>query len=427
MKNIGILWAQYGPYHLVRARALEQEARPESVHLIELSSKTVLYDWARPESNSQQVHSLFTEKPAEELDPSVVFQRTRKCLKHLDIDVCLLPGYAPGSSLAAMLAAKSLGVKTVMMNESHAGTARATGARRLLKGILARSFDAALVGGTPQKRYFTGLGLPAERILTGYDCVDNDLFARRADSARRQEQRYRRQLGLPERYFLSLGRLVAKKNLPVLIRAYQRFLRDSSGIQPHLVLVGSGEQELHLKRLCVELSLPVYRRENSGTGVPVESNPEPGVHFYGFRQIEENPVFYALAEAFILPSSREEWGLVVNEAMACGLPVVVSRNAGCAEDLLGTFERGHPENQVADPIRPLLTRRLGPQVRRNGFVFDPDSAQQLSTILAALAESGELRAAMARASREIVGRFSCAHFARSALKAVRVALNEDQT
>lgn len=76
-------------------------------------------------------------------------------------------------------------------------------------------------------------------------------------------------------------------------------------------------------------SLPATRdEENCGT-----------VFFYGFRQIEENPVFYALAEAFILPSLKEEWGLVVNEAMACSLPVIVSRTAGCAEDLLPGSEQ----------------------------------------------------------------------------------------
>ncbi len=102
-------------------------------------------------------------------------------------------------------------------------------------------------------------------------------------------------------------------------------------------MVGSGEEESRLLDLCAELKLPVYKKSGAGRQDPASNNKDepPGVHFYGFRQIDENPVFYALADAFILPSSWEEWGLVVNEAMASGLPVIVSETAGCVEDFAG--------------------------------------------------------------------------------------------
>src|SRR5262249_11541271 len=253
----------------------------------------------------------------------------------LKVNVCCLPSYFPMSSLAALLAAKSVGLRTVMMNDSHAGTARAKGAAAFVKRFLIRRFDAALVAGEPHRRYFASLGIPEACIFTGYDAVDNDYFGKKAAEARKRSTELKERYGLPDRYFLSLGRFVAKKNLGALIRAYQRFLESTPPKRTHLVMVGAGEEEARLRGLCAALRLHVHEHGSRAHQPAPECRSAPGVHFYGFRQIDENPVFYALADAFVLPSHWEEWGLVVNEAMAAGLPVVVSCRAGCAEDLLG--------------------------------------------------------------------------------------------
>ena len=218
---------------------------------------------------------------------------------------------------------------------------------------------------------------------------------------------------MPEHYFLSLGRFVAKKNLTTLIRAYRDVLESNQDCRTHLVMVGSGEEEPQLRSLCQELRLPVYEKASTGMGnQEFKAERElPGVHFYGFRQIDENPVFYALADVFVLPSLWEEWGLVVNEAMASGLPVVVSETAGCAQDLLAAGLSGG-----AAPME------VG--IRQNGFVFDPKSAESLAQALLALASAPALREAMGKASREIVRDFSCDVFARNALLAARAANGE---
>jgi glycosyltransferase involved in cell wall biosynthesis len=145
------------------------------------------------------------------------------------------------------------------------------------------------------------------------------------------------------------------------------------------------------------------------------------VHFYGFRQIEENPVFYALADAFVLASLYEEWGLVVNEAMACGLPVVVSATAGCAEDLLVRDWLAAPPDMPAD-LRMRLAQLTG-HIRQNGFSFNPTSVQSLANALIILEGVPEIRENMGQASRRIVERFSCENFATNALLAARAALN----
>jgi glycosyltransferase involved in cell wall biosynthesis len=190
-------------------------------------------------------------------------------------------------------------------------------------------------------------------------------------------------------------------------------------------MVGSGEEEPKLGALYGELQLPIYDHSDPKSfrtpHSALRTHDAPGVHFYGFRQIDENPVFYALADAFILPSLWEEWGLVVNEAMASGLPVAVSETAGCAEDLL---EPGCPAGASSQDREQIQRSGLGNKLRLNGFVFSPNSAQELSLVLVMLEESGNLRAMMGAESRRIVEKFSCENFARSALRAISAAQGE---
>jgi glycosyltransferase involved in cell wall biosynthesis len=256
-------------------------------------------------------------------------------------------------------------------------------------------------------------------IFVGYDTVDNAYFARRAAETRARDAELRRRYDLPSRYFLSLGRFLRKKNLGTLIRAYRRFLDSAPQTTTHLVMVGAGQEETNLRMLCDELRLPVYNKMAATIDVEESNtaNCPPGVHFYGFRQIEENPIFYALSDAFILPSALEEWGLVINEALSCSLPVVVSETVGCADDLLPKgYPPGAEELTDADP-------QLARSVRKSGFVFDPTAGAALTNALLALDRDPALRQAMGKAGRLIVEEFSCEKFARSALLAASTALN----
>jgi 1,2-diacylglycerol 3-alpha-glucosyltransferase len=241
-----------------------------------------------------------------------------------------------------------------------------------LKRLLVSQFDAALVGGRPHKEYAISLGIPADRVFMGYDVVDNGLFAQRAAAARAQKRRWRRELKLPVPYFLTVCRFIEKKNLVRLLAAY-RLYRNLSPQNPwDLVLCGSGPLEAMLKKIA--------------TGIP-------GVHFPGFKQANELPDFYGLAGAFILPSSHfEQWGLVVNEAMASGLPVLMSRACGCASDLV------HEEV--------------------NGYTFDPYDVENLARLLVRMSSDAVDLKAMGQASLRIIADWTPEVFAQNLFKAV---------
>jgi 1,2-diacylglycerol 3-alpha-glucosyltransferase len=263
MKALGIIWAQWGPYHFARLRALQSSATRTKVHGIELGNLTQSYGWSRGDCGTGVI-TLCPDAVAEQLPFRTTFRRMRRKIAELGIGVCLLPSYSPKQSLAALLAAKSLRARTVMMNETHAGTVRARGLATLVKRQLVCMFDAALVGGAPQRRYFASLGLPPERIFVAYDAVDNDYFAQKTEEIRNQREEVRNRYLLPEHYFLSLGRFVAKKNLETLIRAYRQYLDTAPLKQTHLVMVGSGEEETRLRWLSHDLGLPVYEKKAVG-------------------------------------------------------------------------------------------------------------------------------------------------------------------
>jgi len=397
--QVWIIWGNWGPYHHARFDALREAAASHGLDArgIELVPRSDVYEW-QTGARSDAIWSLPVNEREMDFRPLRLSRMLRPLLRRERPAVVFVPSYWHWSLECNMLARAS-GARIVMMNESHAGTERARGAKRWIKRQIVRRFHAALVGGTPHKRHFANLGLAENLIATGYDAVDNGYFSREAARVRVDSASLRARWGLPSRYVLSLGRLVEKKNLATLLEAHRiRCAEAGDTPAPDLVVVGSGPLDAVLREQCRASGIEVVER---GGTPPL---PEPGApagpraFFYGFRQIAENPVFYALADAFVLPSMVEEWGLVVNEAMACGLPVIVSRAAGCAEDLVREGE--------------------------NGWLFDPSSPGELAACLARLDESAALRARMGARSHEIIAAWGCDAFAAGALAAMRASAPE---
>lgn len=399
MRRVLLVWGNWGPYHRARFLAFRRAGATAGllVEGLELFSRSGIYDWEAPPA-AEGLHRLDLGRNEMAFRPWLLLRTAAPLIRRLRPSVVFVPSYWHWS-LFLNVVARLAGARVVMMNESHAGTERARGPARWLKRRIVSSFHAALVGGSPHRRFFAALGLPAGRIHLGYDAVDNDWFGRAADEARAGAAAVRARLQLPERYFLSLGRLVEKKNLGVLIRAFARLREETPPGErpalPSLVLVGSGEKEVELRRGCRELGLAVIDHPITPGAPGANGDAAGAVHFFGFRQIRDNALFYGLADAFVLPSVREEWGLVVNEAMACGLPVLVSRAAGCAEDL------------VEDGV--------------NGYLFAPGEAGELAARLRLLAMDAPLRRRMGQAARERIRHWGCERFAQGALAAVETA------
>ena len=250
------------------------------------------------------------------------------------------------------------------------------------QGATCRRCATALVGGTPHRDYMQKLGMPPACIFLGYDAVDNDYFENGAAEVRNQENELRCRLRLPDRYFLASARFVAKKNLSRLIEAYGRYRQlagKSGATEPwELVLVGDGPLRDSLLTLLSSLNLQKH------------------VHMPGFKQYDELPAYYGLASAFVHVSTVEQWGLVVNEAMASGLGVLVSDRCGCATDLV--------------------------KAGVNGFTFDPCNVEQLAELMRDLSSPGFDLAAMGKASQKIISEWGLGRFADGLAQAVNAAV-----
>lgn len=206
-RTLAVCFGQFGPYHHARVAALQRAAAEQGVRVVpvQIAAATTTYAWKSEHGAGSrergdgpggvaappQAEDLKTlcEGVEEAVSPLEVFLKARKLFREEKVDVAFLPSYSPARYFALFAAAKSLGIRTVMMNESHAGTEQATGWKRWIKRQIVKQFDAALVGGEPHKRHFASLGIPADKIFTGYDAVDNDFFASHADEIRAEAKK----------------------------------------------------------------------------------------------------------------------------------------------------------------------------------------------------------------------------------------------
>lgn len=230
-------------------------------------------------------------------------------------DAFLVSGWYNDSYRQAIRACWRSRTPIMVRGDSQLATPRSP-AKRLIKKVVYRSliprFDRFLVVGRRSREYYTYYGADESRMHFSPHFVDNGWFARRAAS--QDAPALRRALGIsPETMvLLFVGKVIPEKRPLDVIHAARR-LREA-GADAHVVVVGAGRM------------LDEMRRAANDGDVPAT--------FVGFKNQSELPAFYATADLLVLPSISETWGLVVNEAMACGLPAIVSDQVGCMPDLI---------------------------------------------------------------------------------------------
>jgi glycosyltransferase involved in cell wall biosynthesis len=286
-------------------------------------------------------------------------QNLSEALQTANPDAILCGGYNYLASWQALRWAKRKRIPFLLWCESTADDDRA--GHTFIESLKQKFFvkcDGFVVPGTSARNYVGQMAVNGKRIFTAPNAVDNDLFASRARSARINEARVREELRLPLRYFFFAGRLVKAKGVFELLEAYGSLspeLRSQIG----LVFAGDGPLRADLERVAESI--------------------HPGViHFAGFVQRDELASYYSLANCVVLPTHSDTWGMVVNEAMACGLPVICSEAAGCAADL----------------------------IKENGRIVAPQNVFQLTRAMDEIATDAALREEMSRESRKIIQRYS---------------------
>ena len=409
--RVAVLFRRLGPYHHARLNAA---GKLMEIFGVEACGMEDTYAWEKVSGARAFTRITLTDRHDQNRSwKREVHREIGRALHQTKPQVVAIPGWSFTDALSALSWCLQTNTPAVMMSESTEWDERRVPWKEWLKRRLIHLCSAALAGGTPHVDYLKKLGLPPERIFLGYDAVDNRYFEEKAEMLKTEMLKVesRKKYGLPEKYFLASARFVEKKNLLRLLQAYARYRalarrseiedRKSENTSPRpspqggegdapwdLVLLGDGPLRSSIFHLRSSLGL------------------EDHVQMPGFKQYDELPVYYGLASAFVHASATEQWGLVVNEAMASGLPVLVSNRCGCAMDL------------VKDGV--------------NGFTFDPHNVEQLASLmfklstLNSLAGRSEAKTAplstLGAASREIISSWGPERFADGLVRAVKMAL-----
>lgn len=270
-------------------------------------------------------------------------------------DVVWVHGYARFFHLLAILMAKVLGLKVLVRDEATLLSKRRGPFKRMAKWIFFRGLNALCDGflaiGSLNREYYIAHGVSKGKIFLMPYAVDNDFFEERAKKCYETRHAFRVALGLEvgRPIILYTSKLSRRKRAMDLLDAYSRIV-DGLDPRPYLIFVGDGELRASLEWMAVRQK--VHR----------------DVVFAGFRKQEELPCFYDLCDVFVLPSVQEPWGLVVNEVMNAGRPVIVSDQVGSGRDLVKDGENGYVfQAEHVDELAQALRNVLEDKGHRSGM------------------------------------------------------------
>jgi glycosyltransferase involved in cell wall biosynthesis len=205
--------------------------------------------------------------------------------------------------------------------------------KRILIGAFLKRVDRALCVGAANRRLYRSYGLDGMRLAWGPHAVDNSWFAEAADRVRPHRTTLRQEWQIPAVAFcvLFIGKFIPKKRPTDVVAAIRLLSEIDPRRRYHLLFVGAGELGSTLRSLC----RVAFDADPPGTVSVTIDGQAPAASFAGFLNQSQVPRAYVAADALVLGSDdHETWGLVVNEALASGLPCVVSESCGCAEDLV---------------------------------------------------------------------------------------------
>ncbi len=398
--HICVLFYNLGGYHLARLNAAQAacQQRGWGFDAVQIVETTAEHPWGKIALPDYVTTLLPFQEGG---DPKLPNQQLLvDMLNRINPDVIAIPGWGFDFARTALNWCSRHGRVTILMSESKYDDAPRVWWKELAKRLLSvRHFDAGLVGGEKHRDYLRRLGMPDDRIFEGYDVVDNQYFIdgvehfrnlRRAGDVNPLMDSFpaktlQHALALQptcvrsRKYFVAVNRFIPRKNIAALIAAFHQFAQArSANDEWDLVLLGDGTQKDELVQIAQQTGL------------------SDRIHFPGFQSYSEIFRWYAFADVFVHPALAEQWGLVVNEAMASGLPILLSRACGCYPDLI--------EEGVS------------------GLSFDPTDVVELAEKMTELANDESLRQRMGLAARERIQRhFTPAKFGEGLMAAIDAA------
>jgi len=352
-------------------------SKGHTLQIIEIAGKGSPYAFADKNSSSHSSDwlCLFPASKMETVSGKEASSALWQQLEKINPDVVLAGAIAFPSGATAVHWCKSRGKQVVIFDNARLQDVPRSWLVNYIKRSVYRNVDAVISPAPSQAAAFEHWGVARERIFFGLNVIDNEWFSLRVEKYRHNLSQVRKELKLPKQFILGVGRLVDKKNWLTMLEAFTRINLTDLNQKWFFVLIGEGPNKDLIETYCIDKQIK-------------------NVVIRKFASQETLCKYYACASALILPSKfGETWGLVINEAMASGLPVLSSDQCGCLESL------------VKDG--------------KNGYVFAPDNSSEMQHALQRFMNLDDAkRNAMGTRSKDIISNWSLNRFSQAALAAI---------
>ncbi len=312
---MGLLWTQFSAYHVDRLEAVGRRMTGQATVLaVEVTSGSKVYAWEPSGAvRGAEKIQLFPGRIYEDISPLRRFWEQLRVLRRCDM-AFIGVAYSEPDIIFLAFALHLLGVRVVMMTASKFDDRPRSALKEYLKGLVLSAYHAAIVGGCRQYDYVRFLGFRRRPVMPGYNTVSMERVREQAGPVP--------EVPFGDKAFIFVGRFVPKKNIETMLEAFACYSREAGAQARPLVMIGSGPLRPELDRLCDRLGI---------TGL---------VQFTGFLAAPQVSARLASGLALVLVSAEEQWGLVINEALAVGLPVIASFEVGAREALVCNLANG---------------------------------------------------------------------------------------
>lgn len=259
-------------------------------------------------------------------------------------DVVISAGWLDFASQAAFFLSRFTKTKFIIWSESTVNEPSLLRTVTLpFVSYLVKKSDSWIAISTRSKEYLISLGAKAKKVFIGYSSVDNDLFSKLSTMSAKEIDMAKLNLNIKsKKVVLYVGQFIERKGIEYLISGFKKYLKDD--LEASLLIVGYGPSEEKLKKMSSGL---------------VNKN----IFFLNHIEIEQMPKIYGLSDLFVLPSLEETWGLVINEAMAAGLPIITTDKVGSSADMVKNGVNGYvikskSSNQIYHMIKKIFNDRI---------------------------------------------------------------------
>jgi glycosyltransferase involved in cell wall biosynthesis len=356
-RTVAFVWENFGPMHVDRCEAVAR--RGFKVIGIEFASQSNTYDWLPRQAKFEKI-TLFHDLVSTDVGELTLFRSLISACYRSRATHIFFCHYSQPAVFLSALAMRAWGRFVYTMNDSKFDDRPRDLAREILKKQLLLPYHGSLAAGARSQDYVRFLGMRSERITLGYDTISVTRMREAVDAKTLATS-------FEDRHFTIVARLVAKKNHRLALDAYKLYVSQHDANPRKLVICGSGPLEAELRGQVKALSL------------------ESLVTFRGSVPSEEVSRILASTLALILPSTEEQFGQVIPEALAMGAPVLVSEACGARDQLV--------RNGI------------------NGFVFEPDNCEGLAWFMSKLSQDEGLWQRMSGATEQFVSLSDVERFA----------------